>query len=122
MLRLLRKPIFWIASLIIATCLVFAVINLMEVRTRTNVVMIAQQVLDREQIRGWLKEQKRRGPFDLKGWDILEESSPGTYIVSYTITREDPERRRAPLREGFWFRVNPEERTCEPLPCPDTES
>lgn len=92
----------------------------MEVRTRTNVVMIVQeQALDKEKIRSWLQDQKNRAPFELDGWDILEKEEEGTYIVSYTISRENPAQRGQSLHEGFWFRVDPATGTCSAIPCPE---
>ena len=123
MVRLFRKPTFWLVSVLVLTCLVFAVINLMEVRTRTNVVMIVQgQALDKEKISSWLQEQKSRASFKLEGWNILDKEDQGTYIVSYTISREAPSRKGQPVQEGFWFRVDPAAGTCVAIPCPDPQS
>lgn len=121
MVRLFRKPAFWIVSVLVVSCLYFAVHNLLEVRTRTNVIMMVQeQALDKEHIRTWLQEQKAQGPFELDGWDILKEKDRGTYIVSYTISRQVPHKRVAPVIEGFWFRVNPGDGTCQTIPCPSS--
>lgn len=120
MARLFRKPAFWIVSVLVVSCLYFAVINLLEVRTRTNVIMMVQnQALDKPHIRTWLQEQKARGPFELEGWDILKEKGQGTYIVSFTISREDPQRQSPPIHEGFWFRVDPRDASCQAIPCPE---
>lgn len=123
MAQIFRKPAFWFVSLLVLICLYFAVTNLMEVRTRTAAVMMVQtQALDKPHITTWLKEQKAIGPFKLDGWDMSKEKEQGTYVVSYTISREDPTKQVPTAHEGFWFRVDPENGTCQSIPCPESDS
>lgn len=102
-------------AILVLVCLVSGYSLFQKAMARSEaIVLVKEQAATPEYLREWVKEQEAIGPVEVKGWDVTEGDREGTFIVSFTVERKaaaDCE----PGIDGFWFRVNCETETIEPV-------
>lgn len=82
--------------------------------------MVKAQYLQKERIEGFVSNVNQEGKFKLIGWDIEPAEKEGAFIVSYTVRRLNEDGFAIGPVEGFWYKVDLKENSCEQIYPPGT--
>jgi hypothetical protein len=84
--------------------------------------MVKAQHLQKERIEGFVSNVNREGKFKLIGWDIEPTEKKRVFIVSYTLRRLNEDGFATGPVEGFWYKVDLKENSCEQIFPPGTST
>jgi hypothetical protein len=119
--KLLRLKIALLIVGVFVGCLAVFSFFMTKVDAKIEAIELVKAThLSEERRNSFVSAVNREGKFKLLGWGIEPAGEEDTFIVSYRIKRLNEDGFTTGPEEGFWYRVNLRENSCEQIFPPGT--
>jgi hypothetical protein len=119
--KLLKLKIALLIAVVFVVCFAVFSFFMTKVDAKMDAIeLVKTRYLPKERRDGFVSSVSREGKFKLLGWDIKPAGDEETFIVSYKLKRLNEDGFAKGPEEGFWYRVNLSENSCEQVFPPGT--